>query len=143
MRSSQISKVTGDAPLTALHVAKITTIASADATAFLLEPSEGGASWVSPTMARGVAAVPFSLDEGSKGSPHSIVKRGETVVVTEAGIKAAALSEQERARSTLPADASSEHVKQCLDAAEERVWCAVTHIRSAGYLEFYTLGFFG
>jgi len=101
----RVCMVTGDAPLTALHVARETAIVDADAPPALLLDGDG-TRWASPARPPSCDAVPFSVQ-----GVASAAAGGRPLVVTEKALEAAAAAHS--------AD------KDDPDAAEDEVWAAV------------------
>lgn len=136
--SHRVAMVTGDAPLTALHVARSTSISEPQAQALLLTLNDSrplGVEWVSPHTPPKQEPVAFSVNDVGR-----LVERGFTLVVTEAAIVEGALKAAEDAAASVPASVQDQSernpeatpetdvVKAAEEHAEEAVWssCA-TH----------------
>ncbi|KAJ8599753.1 hypothetical protein CTAYLR_003391 [Chrysophaeum taylorii] len=132
----RVAMVTGDAPLTALHVARTTHIVSDDAPALLLAVNDEatlGAEWVSPHAPPRCESMPFDVS----GVDKIIRERGVALVITEAAMVAAAHKAAEAAAAALPVTHPAEDstndgedakitdaIKAAKEEAEESVWSA-------------------
>ena len=82
--------------------------------ALLLEASDAGARWASPSRPPKCAPQAFEAGLESQGA----------LVVTEAGLEAAALAAAEEARDSILGD--DEARSKAADAAEDAVWAAIS-----------------
>lgn len=129
--SHRVAMATGDAPLTALHVARATNIANPDSLALLLAANEDDdvLRWVSPHTSPKCDPIVFDVE-----SVGDLIRRQFALVVTEAAIIDAASRAAEAAVAAVPAEdqvatdksatEKTDAVKAAEEAAEEAVWGA-------------------